>query len=79
MFNSDMATENVDAALPSLNCCVCFEFIQGEILVCPRDGKTQLCRTCINRINERCPMCKATLRKDEYVRVRSLEELRMKF
>ena len=39
-------------------CFVCYTVISGEIFMCPKDGNTILCKSCIEKIrNSKCPVC----------------------
>ena len=53
-------------------CNICFNIITDVIMMCPKDGNTILCQTCLGKIeNSKCPVCKE---KVDYIRNRPLEK-----
>ena len=75
MFGPAESEANMAVAM----CCICWMELTDEIMMCPKDGKTLLCRGCISRLdNDRCPVCKQEVLQEEYARNRPLEEMRHK-
>ena len=60
-------------------CVICWLDITDEIMMCPKDGVTLLCKFCIGRLTiKKCPVCKEEVAPEEYARNRRLEEIRDK-
>ena len=73
LSDSDSEVSQVTNSDKTGECYICMQLILGKVMICPKGCAPLLCTSCIDQMQEsRCPQCKASVSKSEYVNARAM-------